>query len=159
LSAAEPNQNNAYARPLRFHTNPKWLLSSKYDFTNRLELQCLALPARGRKHNEQYSLSRVSDWPLAHVETRYLSRYLYCFCLRCLGSRLGFVASLGYQRADSHLTWPQVSPFRLFRLPHSGEPLSRSLFSPDGTTVSIPLLRCASVDLQHPLDRPRSSFR
>lgn len=48
------------------------------------------------------------------------TRSLYCLCLRCLGSCLGFVASLGYQRDDSYLTWPQVLPFRRFRVNRNG---------------------------------------
>lgn len=87
-----------------------------------------SLRTPGREHNELYSFFQVSDRPLGLMETRYL----YCLCLRRLGSHFGFVTSPGYQRADNNLTWPQELPFRLLRLTRSGEPLARSLLLPDG---------------------------
>jgi hypothetical protein len=55
---------------------------------------------RNREHNEHYLFFQLSDQPLGPMETRHP----YGLCLRRLGSRLGFVTSLGYRRVDNNLS-------------------------------------------------------
>jgi hypothetical protein len=55
---------------------------------------------REREHNEHCLFFQLSDRPLGLMETRHP----YGVRLRRLGSRLGFVASLGHRRANNNLS-------------------------------------------------------
>ena len=60
---------------------------------------------RNGEHNEHCLFFQLSDQPLGPMETRRP----YGLDLRRLGSRLGFVASLGYRRADNNLSGEAIT--------------------------------------------------
>jgi hypothetical protein len=72
-------------------------------YATGLEIWCLGVPATGTgrtMNNEHHSFFQVSDGPLGLMETRDLNGR----GLRRLGSRLGFIASLGYRRVSNNLS-------------------------------------------------------